>query len=107
MHRIVVPVPQNGDRAWKRALVIVSVALGMVALMGGLARAFYVTRTEYTTDRITQAVVRENTRLTLERLDRTLTAQTAAFEKLSDQVQDVKSDLGKKDVDRRRRAHVE
>lgn len=79
---------------WARLVLVTLVAA--VALGGGLGRAFYITRSEYADRTQTEAVARENMRGTLERLDKTLGAQAAAFDRLTDEVQTIKLDLARK-----------
>jgi hypothetical protein len=77
------------ERAWKWVALVLTTLLAAAGLFGGLGRAFYVTRTEYTEE----AIAREGMRSTLERLDKTLNAQAAAFHQLTGEVQGVKIDL--------------
>lgn len=92
VHKISVP-GNGGDKIWRwAALISVTIATAL-ALAGGLGRLLYVTRSEYTDEARLEAVSRESMRGTLERLDRTLSAQAAAFERLSNDVQAVKVDL--------------
>jgi uncharacterized protein HemX len=85
--------PTSGERYWKWAALVLTVLLAASGLIGGFGQAFYVTRSEYTKQTQIEAVTRENMRGTLERLDKTLSTQAAAFGNLADQVQDVKVDL--------------
>lgn len=94
VHRIPLPAPQpQGERLWRWAALVLSTIGAAVALAGGLGHLLYVTRSEYTEDVRLEAVTRENMRGTLERLDRTLNAQAAAFDRLSTDVQAVKLDI--------------
>jgi hypothetical protein len=92
VHRIPMP-PSQGDHLWRWAALVLSTIAAAVALAGGLGRLLYVTRSEYTEDAKLEAVTRENMRGTLERLDRTLNTQAAAFDRMSSEVQTVKVDL--------------
>jgi len=93
VHRIMLPPPPIGERFWKGALLVLSTLGAAVVLAGGLGRLLYVTRSEYTESTRVDAVARENMRGTLERLDRTLNAQAAAFDRLTGEMQTVKVDL--------------
>jgi hypothetical protein len=95
VHRIKLPKPASpiSERFWKGALLVLSTLGAAVVLAGGLGRLLYVTRAEYTETTRSDAVARENMRGTLERLDRTLNAQAAAFDRLTGEVQTVKVDL--------------
>jgi hypothetical protein len=87
------PEQAPGERMWKWVALVLSTLLAAAGLFGGLGRAFYVTRAEYT-DRVQEeAVAREGMRSTLERLDKTLNAQAAAFHQLTGEVQGVKVDM--------------
>jgi hypothetical protein len=87
------PEQAPGERMWKWVALVLSTLLAAAGLFGGLGRAFYVTRAEYT-DRVQEeAVAREGMRSTLERLDKTLHAQASAFHTLAGEVQGVKIDL--------------
>lgn len=88
------PEPPLGmQQLWKWALLALSTLGAAAVLAGGLGRLLYVTRSEYTEDARVEAVARESMRGTLERLDRTLTTQAAAFERLTGEMQTVKVDL--------------
>ena len=95
VHRIKMPKPAApiGERFWKGALLVLSTLGAAVVLAGGIGRLLYVTRAEYTETTRNDAVARENMRGTLERLDRTLNAQAAAFDRLTGEMQTVKVDL--------------
>jgi hypothetical protein len=94
VHRIKMPKPTPvSERFWKAALLVLSTLGAAVVLAGGLGRLLYVTRAEYTENTRSDAVARENMRGTLERLDRTLNAQAAAFDRLAEEMQRVKIDV--------------
>jgi hypothetical protein len=95
IHRITIPTspPAAGERLWKWGLLVLSTLGTAVVLAGGLGRLLYVTRSEYTDNARSDAVARESMRGTLERLDKTLTAQAAAFDRLAGEMQNVKVDL--------------
>lgn len=95
VHHITVPTPPPavGEHLWKWALLVVSTLGATAVLTGSLGRLLYVTRAEYAEDAKVEAVTRENMRGTLERLDKTLTAQAAAFDRLAGEMQTVKVDL--------------
>jgi uncharacterized protein HemX len=87
------PATAGGERIWKWVALILSVLLAAGGLVGGLGQAFYVTRSEYTSAQKDEAVSREGMRSTLERLDKTLNNQAAAFHSLAGEMQGVKLDL--------------
>lgn len=94
VHKIKIPVPRSqGGDLWRWAALVLSVVGAAVALAGGLGRLLYVTRAEYADEVKSEAVTRENMRGTLERLDRTLAAQAAAFDRMSGEVQTIKVDM--------------
>ena len=98
VHRISPPPQSSGEKLWRWALLVVSTLVAAMVLVGGLGRAFYVTRAEYASDARTELVARENMRGTLERLDRTLTEQVTALHELANEVQAIKLDLAKLDL---------
>ena len=95
VHRIKMPKAPSpvSERFWKAALLVLSTLGAAVVLAGGLGRLLYVTRAEYTETTRNDAVARENMRGTLERLDRTLNTQAAAFDRLAEEMQRVKVDV--------------
>lgn len=92
-HMAPTPPPGVGEHLWKWALLAVTTITAAVVLADGLGRLRYVTRSEYAEDAKVEAVTRENMRGTLERLDKTIAAQAAAFERLTGEMQTVKVDL--------------
>jgi hypothetical protein len=81
------PVRKHDDRFWKKLSFFLSLCLAGSALLGVVVPAFYVTRSEYTRQTKEDAVTRENMRLTLENLNRTLNLQAEAFRDMTDRVQ--------------------
>jgi hypothetical protein len=90
-------VPQrkmsNGERSWKWVALVLTTLLAGGGILGVFGRAFYVSRSEYTTQAQSDAVSREGMRGTLERLDKTMISQAEAFRALTSEVSGVKLDL--------------
>jgi hypothetical protein len=77
----------SGPRSWSRITVILTTALAVGTLVGVLGNAFFVGRTEYTVSETTNAITHEAMRQTLDRVDRTLNAQTQALTEMAKAVQ--------------------
>jgi hypothetical protein len=88
--RYSVPEASGTEKYWKWAALVLSVVLSAGAITSVFGKAFYVTRDEYTTRASADAVASENMRGTLERLDKTLNTQAAAFSGLASEVQGLK-----------------
>jgi len=79
--------------------IAISAILGVIiaagTILGVVGRAFYVSREEYTEKTLKDAEEKTVMRQTMDRVDRTLTRQEAAFERLSDTVQTIKVDMAR------------
>jgi uncharacterized protein HemX len=88
---------QNPTRArwWNMPLLAAALTsvLAAAAIVGGLGRAFFVERASYQAAEQTNALEHERMRQTLERIDRSLTNQTAILEELRRTVQAQEVDL--------------
>lgn len=80
-------------------LIAVSVLLGILvaagSIIGGLGRAFYVSRDEYTSQTLQYTQDKTVIQQTLERVDKTLTRQEGAVQRIFESVQDLKLDIAK------------
>ena len=83
-------------------LVPISVGLGVLiaaaTIVSGLGKAFYVSRDEYTTQTLQYTQDKTVIQQTLERVDKTLTRQEGAVQKVFEIVQDLKLDLAKHSI---------
>lgn len=70
------------SRIWSYVAAVLTGVLAAAAIAGGLGRAFFVDRTEYTTTNTANAVEHEGMRRTLDRVARALDEQTAAIKDL-------------------------
>lgn len=90
-HRLRKPTPQGGSgsnpRSWHWITIFLSAVLAVGTLVGVLGRAFFVQREEYTTSETANVVAHEAIRQTLDRVDRTLNAQTQALTDMAKAVQ--------------------
>jgi hypothetical protein len=77
----------NSSRSWHWVTVFLTAALAAGALVGALGNAFFVSRSEYTTTETANSVTHEAMRQTLDRVDRTLNAQTQALTDMTKAVQ--------------------
>jgi hypothetical protein len=91
---------RNGSRFWHYAGAVLAGILAAAALAGGLGRAFFVGRDEYTVANTANAVDHERMRLSLEQMTHAINSQTIAIEKLRETVQAQGTDLA---IVRRRR----
>ena len=74
---------------------ILGVIIAAGTILGVVGRAFYVSREEYTEKTLKDAEEKTIMRQTMDRVDRTLSRQEAAFERLSDSVQTIKVDMAR------------
>jgi hypothetical protein len=85
------PKPRDGNGGsgvrWHYIGAILAALLAASALVGGLGRAFYVDKDDYVNSERTNAVEHEKIGQTLVRIDQSLNAQTAAFNRLQETVQ--------------------
>jgi hypothetical protein len=88
------PPPQQPVGS-KPFLVVISAVLGALISTGTiisvLGKAFYVDRSEYNVKVLKDAEDKITVQQTLDRLNQALTRQEAAFEKLSDRVERIKT----------------
>lgn len=74
--------PDSRSRLWQYVAAVLTGVLAMAALAGGLGRAFFVDRVEYTTTTTANAVEHEGMRKTMDRVARALDEQTTAIRDL-------------------------
>ena len=74
---------------------ILGVIIAAGTILGVVGRAFYVSREEYTEKTLKDAEEKTIMRQTMDRVDRTLTRQEAAFERLAETVQGIKVDMAR------------
>lgn len=91
-HRLRKPTPIRGSgggspRSWSWITIFLSAVLAVGTLVGVLGNAFFVARSEYTASETTNSVTHEAMRQTLDRVDRTLNAQTQALTEMAKAVQ--------------------
>jgi hypothetical protein len=89
-HRVRRPTPAIGSlnpRTWHWITQLLSATVLVGTLVGLLGRAFFVSREEYTKSDGANAVAHESLRQTLDRVDRTLQAQTQALADMSKALQ--------------------
>jgi hypothetical protein len=96
-------ITESGSRRRQTSttfVVALSTILGIViaagAILGVMGNAFYVSRSEYTQKTLNEAQEAATVKYTLERVEKSLTRQEQAFEKLSDVVQTIKMDMPRK-----------
>jgi hypothetical protein len=77
----------SNPRSWHWITVFLSAVLAVGTLVGVLGRAFFVQRDEYTVSETANVVSHEAMRQTLDRVDRTLIAQTQALTEMAKAVQ--------------------
>lgn len=77
----------GSSRIWHYVGAVLAALLAAGALAGGLGHAFFVAKDDYTNSERVNAVEHENIRQTLLRIETTLTAQTAAFNRLQETAQ--------------------
>jgi len=87
------PGGKGSMKFWKAAGVVLAVLIGAGTVAAVFGKAFYVTRDEYTAKATADAVTNTGVTEALKRLESTLTTQQAAFERLSSQVIEVKTDI--------------
>ena len=76
-------------RTWKALGVILAVLVGAGTMAAGIGKAFYVTRDEYNVKERNDAIVGE----TLKRVETRLQDQQAAFDKLSEKITGMQTDI--------------
>ena len=89
-HRLRLPTPRDGNATsprWAWITVFLTAVLAVGTLVGVLGNAFYVGRTEYPASETSNSVTHEAMRQTLDRVDRTLNAQTQALTEMAKAVQ--------------------
>jgi hypothetical protein len=79
--------PGLNPRSWHWITIFLSTVLAVGTLVGVLGRAFFVQREEYTVSETANVVSHEAIRQTLDRVDRTLAAQTQALTEMAKAVQ--------------------
>ena len=96
------PPKRNGSGLtfWQYAGAVLAGVLAASAIAGGLGRAFFVDRPAYQIEIQANAVEHARIGTVIEQFERTMTAQTAAFEKLQAAVHAQAVELGK--LERRR-----
>lgn len=100
----VTPMPylvEPPQQARPRSLLIVlstvlGVVIGLAIVVGGLGRAFYVERTEYTNKLLLDAQDKIGVQKTLERLDVALNRLDSTSQKLADSVQELRTATAKR-----------
>ena len=80
------PSPLN-PRSWHWITILLSAILAVGTLVSVLGSAFFVKREEYTASETANVVSHEALRQTLDRVDRTLAAQTQALTEMSKAIQ--------------------
>jgi hypothetical protein len=90
-HRLRRPTPQEGSPrtrpSWHWVTIFLTSVLAVGTLVSVLGSAFFVRREEYTSSETANVVSHEALRQTLDRVDRTLAAQTLALTKMSEALQ--------------------
>lgn len=81
------PVGSFNPKSWSWFTVLLTIVLGVGALIGGLGRAFFVQREEYEAAERKNAVEHENMRQTLTRVNETLQAQTQVLNEMAKALQ--------------------
>jgi hypothetical protein len=83
--------------------ILLGIAVAISGLMGGLGKAFYVTREEYNVQNVQDAKdktailqILDRFSKTLDRQDRTLEVQSNAFQKVVDSVQEIKVEMARR-----------
>lgn len=80
--------PDGGGGRWMHWLVpMLSALVAAAVLLGALGRAFYVTRDEYTSSETANVVAHTKMTETLDRVDRSLAAQTQVMNDVSKALQ--------------------
>lgn len=87
------PRTRSGLHFWKTAGVVLAVLVSAGAVAGVVGKAFYVTREEYTEKVKQDSMSGVTIQNTMERLNGTMLEQKTSFDKLSDQLGSVKTDI--------------
>ena len=78
---------------WKNVATAVALIASISALSFSIGKAYFVTRDEYTTKSMDDAVSRSRLSQALENLDKTMIEQRSSFDKLADKVNTLQVDV--------------
>jgi len=82
-------------RVWEMIALVLGVVASTGIIGGVLGKAFYVSRDEYTQKLISDSVARTEVAESLSRIQTTLQKQESAFERLTEKVELLKTEVGK------------